>query len=265
MDLVIIQNDQAVTSSLTIAEGTGSSHEAVIKLTRRYKSELEEFGPIRFEIRMGSPLPQGGFGKAAEYANLNEHQATLLLTFMKNTEPIRAFKVKLVKAFYDMAERLRGGSPIPKSLPEALRLAADQAEALQRQKEQIAVMRPKVIALDRISNADGSITITNAAKDLQVRPKDLFSWLDSHGWIYRRGGVWSAYQDKIQAGLLKHKVDALERGYRGIITEQVRITPKGLARLAQLLNEDSTASDAAAKLFFENIFKMYGPVEGGVR
>lgn len=33
---------------------------------------------------------------------LNEQQATLLLTYLRNTTVVRAFKVALVKAFYKM-------------------------------------------------------------------------------------------------------------------------------------------------------------------
>lgn len=37
---------------------------------------------------------------------LNEQQATLLITYLKNTEPVRRFKMNLVKAFFEMREEL---------------------------------------------------------------------------------------------------------------------------------------------------------------
>lgn len=40
--------------------------------------DLNEFGPIGFEIQKGQPLPQGGFAKPTEYAILNEQQSTRL-------------------------------------------------------------------------------------------------------------------------------------------------------------------------------------------
>lgn len=51
-----------------------------------------EFGPVGFEIRKGKALPQGGFAKPTEIALLNEQQATLLTTYMKNTEIDRGFE-----------------------------------------------------------------------------------------------------------------------------------------------------------------------------
>ncbi|MDD3295235.1 MAG: phage antirepressor KilAC domain-containing protein [Geobacteraceae bacterium] len=100
----------------------------------------------------------------------------------------------------------------------------------------VADLEPKAEALDRIANADGSLCITNAAKDLQVRPKVLFGHLSQNRWIYRRqGGTgWVAYQDKLQQGLLEHKVTVVTRGDgTEKVTEQVLITPKGLARLSR--------------------------------
>ena len=106
-ELVTINNNEAVTTTLAIAEGVGNQHKNIIAMVRQYQNDLEEFGPLAFETRMGAPLPQGGFGKATEFAILNERQATLLLSYMRNTEIIREFKIALVRSFYRMAEELR--------------------------------------------------------------------------------------------------------------------------------------------------------------
>jgi phage anti-repressor protein len=100
-----------------------------------------------------------------------------------------------------------------------------------------AVLVPKADALDRIATADGSLCITDAAKALQVQPRKVFAVLQEHKWIYRRVGCdrWIAYQDKLQQQLLVHKTTTVSRsnGSEKII-EQVRITPKGLSKLALL-------------------------------
>lgn len=100
-------------------------------------------------------------------------------------------------------------------------------------------LKPKADGFDRIATADGSLCITDAAKNLQMRPKELFFYLNSHEWIYRRTGNknWLAYQDKIKQGLLEHKVTevSLSDG-TSRISEQVRITPKGLTRLSEMFS-----------------------------
>nr|WP_254601829.1 phage antirepressor KilAC domain-containing protein [Cupriavidus taiwanensis] len=125
---------------------------------------------------------------------------------------------------------------IPQSLPEALRLAADEAERRAAAEAQLAIAAPKAEALDRIATAEGSLCVTDAAKALQMKPRELFNWLSGNQWIYRRTGSpnWIAYQNRLQAGLLEHKVTTVERNDGSEkVTEQVRVTPKGLAKIAE--------------------------------
>lgn len=100
MQLAILENGQPVTTSLLISEGTGNEHKSVIQLIRTYREDLEDFGLLTFQMR---PRLEGQHGGAdVEYAVLNEQQATLILTYMRNNEIVRAFKKALVKAFYDL-------------------------------------------------------------------------------------------------------------------------------------------------------------------
>ncbi|MHC2104108.1 phage antirepressor KilAC domain-containing protein [Methylobacterium sp. CM6246] len=117
-------------------------------------------------------------------------------------------------------------------------MAADQAAEIERQAGRIAEQAPKVEAYDRLAESDGSLCMRDAAKSLQVRPIDLKSYLISNRWIYQRPGCqeWIAYQSRIITGLLIHKVTAVphDDGHDRIRT-QVRVTPKGLGRLAEEL------------------------------
>tara|TARA_B100002003_G_scaffold219210_1_gene220720 strand:- start:3146 stop:3859 length:714 start_codon:yes stop_codon:yes gene_type:complete len=107
--------------------------------------------------------------------------------------------------------------------------------ALEAEKE---AMREDVEAHDRLVKADGSLSITEAAKNLGMRPKDLFSWLAQNGWIYRRpnAAAWLGYQSKCNAGLLEHKSTTVLRADGSEkITEQCRVTAKGMSKLARLI------------------------------
>lgn len=103
-NLVTIVNDTAVTTSLAIAEGTDNEHASVILLVRKYQSDLEEFGLLDFKSESTG-------GRPTEYAILNEQQATLILTYMRNSDIVRAFKKQLVKAFYELANRAKSEQP----------------------------------------------------------------------------------------------------------------------------------------------------------
>ena len=118
---------------------------------------------------------------------------------------------------------------------ERLRLEAANHEL----ELQVEAAKPKVEALERIAVADGSLNLTEAAKALQQQPKKFNQHLCSQRWIYKRAGgkQWLGYQDKVQQGLVEHKVTMVPLADGGErLCEQVRITPKGLTRLAQQLS-----------------------------
>lgn len=99
--LVDVRDSKPFTTTLQIAIGLGLQHASVIKLVRTYRPDFSDLGPIRFEIRKGEALLHGGYAKATEYAVLDEQQATFLMTLLRNSPRVIAFKKSLVKAFFE--------------------------------------------------------------------------------------------------------------------------------------------------------------------
>jgi anti-repressor protein len=126
--------------------------------------------------------------------------------------------------------------------PAAMRgLLLTYCEKVIALEETVNQQKPKIIALDRLSTANGSKCITDAAKVLQVQPKVLFSWMPVNKWIYRRtsGSGWIAYQNRLLQGVLEHKVNTVERPDGSEkASVQVRVTPKGLSVLAEKLSKE---------------------------
>ena len=89
------------TTSKVIAEYGEVAHHTVTRLIQTYESDLNEFGILRFQIE-----EKKGRGQPEKHYMLNEEQATLLITYMKNTLPVRRFKKALVKQFYVMHKEL---------------------------------------------------------------------------------------------------------------------------------------------------------------
>jgi phage regulator Rha-like protein len=94
--------EEPFTTSKVIAEHGKVNHDTVQKLIRTYTEDLQEFGKVGFEIRALES------GQSEKIYQLNEEQATLLITYMKNTLPVRKFKKALVKQFYIMQKELNG-------------------------------------------------------------------------------------------------------------------------------------------------------------
>ncbi|EHC3226347.1 phage regulatory protein, partial [Campylobacter coli] len=73
---------------------------SIQRLIRNYKQDLECFGKLGFELQKIAKTNK-------KIYFLNEQQATLLLTYMKNSESVRNAKKVLVFAFYKMKEKLK--------------------------------------------------------------------------------------------------------------------------------------------------------------
>lgn len=89
------------TTSEIIAECAEVKHDTVQSLIRNHQEDFESYGIIGFEIRK-----LDGRGRPMKIYRLNEQQATLLITYLKNTAPVRKFKMNLVKAFFEMRDEL---------------------------------------------------------------------------------------------------------------------------------------------------------------
>jgi phage regulator Rha-like protein len=92
------------TTSDVIAEYAKISHHAIQQMISKHEASLKQFGQVAFEMR--AVTYSRGTNQEKIY-HLNEQQATLLITFLKNTEPVIKFKVELVKQFYAMRTELQ--------------------------------------------------------------------------------------------------------------------------------------------------------------
>ena len=91
------------TTSDVVAEAAGVGYRSTQRLIESQKARLEKFGRVRFEI---TPSETKGGVQDRKIYRLNEPQATLLITFMKNTDRVADFKVELVRQFYAMRAEL---------------------------------------------------------------------------------------------------------------------------------------------------------------
>lgn len=225
-------------SSREIAELTGKRHDHVMRDIREMLVQLHgEDGLPRF---------------GASYINAqNKQQPCFNLPKRESLILVSGYSVelraKIIDRWAELEQQVATFDPVAVlNDPSAMRgILLSYTEKVLALEAVNAELTPKAEALDRIATADGSLCVTDAAKALQMRPKDLFSYLREHGWIYRRAGAGHdvGYQSKTTTGLLEHKVTTVLRADGSEkITEQVRITPKGLAKLSALIQPLSIAA-----------------------
>ncbi|EBS6645156.1 phage regulatory protein/antirepressor Ant [Salmonella enterica subsp. enterica] len=237
MNSIVTLNDTGcpVTTSLAIADGVGNPHSSVIKLIRQNTSDLEEFGLLDFKSESTG-------GRPTEYALLNEQQSTLLLTYMRNNDVVRAFKKQLVKAFFELAQQRQAPSVENLSRMEILQLAMQSEEErlrLEQEKRElehrIEEEAPRVAFAKQVEIAQDAISVAQAAKIIGTGQRRLFAFLRQIGWVSRRN---EPYQTKIETGYLDVKLGNWEHPNHGLQQSVTTlVTGKGLAKLQKLWSQ----------------------------
>ena len=118
---------------------------------------------------------------------------------------------------------------IPQTLSEALRLAADQAEQIERQNLLIEQQRPKVEFVQRYVEAGTTKSLRETAKILRVPERAMIDCLVDDGLLFRQSGNLLPYQKYHAKGLFDVKTGTTEHGHN---YTQTRVTSKGIEYIA---------------------------------
>ncbi len=94
---ITTQNDTLVVDSRLIADELGIQHKNLLQTITKYLDRLERKTPVAFKTDVVR-RPQGGAYEVS-YCFLNEAQATLLMTFSRNSDQVLDCKERLVEAF----------------------------------------------------------------------------------------------------------------------------------------------------------------------
>ncbi len=104
----------------------------------------------------------------------------------------------------------------------------------------------KASAFDQLTAQRGdACSLRSAAKQLGLPPMRFIDWLARMKWLFRGANGWEAFQHRIEAGYLEHRFHVVKHG-EGFdrAHAQVRVTVRGLAKLAELLRTEFDAPTA---------------------
>ncbi|WP_273724412.1 antA/AntB antirepressor family protein [Bartonella sp. AU18XJBT] len=124
------------------------------------------------------------------------------------------------------------------SKPEALLGVLNHLQnQIEHKDHVIAELAPKAKALDGLKRSDGLFGLIEAAKMLEVRPKDLTDYLRKHDWVWAPGAPLLPYQDKIKKGFMDCPAITIQRpdGTEKVLPS-TKITSRGLACLREQIH-----------------------------
>ncbi|MGB3814010.1 MAG: phage antirepressor KilAC domain-containing protein [Shinella sp.] len=204
-------------SSREIADLTGKRHDNVMRVCRDLRAggitpQIEEFpfdhnGNTYFEFKLSK-------------------RDSLVLVARLSPE----FTARVVDRWIELESQFDGSNVtflVPKSLPEALRLAADLAEKVEEQNAVIGIMKPKASFHDAVTSAVNCQTVQEAAKLIGTGQNRLFKKLREAKLLMNDN---QPYQSAIEVGYFR-MVEGQYKDKRGESHTYTRtlVTGKGLA------------------------------------
>lgn len=238
-DLVIMQNKQAVTTSLKVAEVFGKRHDNVMK---SIKSLIAENSTPNF-------LGVGNMFVESTYLNKQKHEQPMfymnrdgftLLAMGFTGKKAMQFKLKYIDAFNKMESIVKKENQfaMPQTFGEALQLAADQQKLIEKN-------QPKVEYYDQQMRNPGLMTVTEIAKDFGLSATKLNKFLERKHVQYKQGKHWVLYQEYADQGLANYEPFAYEEhtidGTKQKVHNNLKWTQKGRKFIYDLLQKEGVS------------------------
>lgn len=254
--VVVAEDGTATTTSLIIATGTVNEHRAVLQLIRNNAADFEEFGGVAFEMQ---PFETAGGSQQREVAILNEPQATLLITYMRNNDVVRAFKKRLVHAFYELASRpqqpaLVGVELLAAAVLESQKVIEQREARIFQLERTVTENSPKVAYVDTYVADVDLLSFSTVASSNDVTEKCLRELLIAKDWIYvQEDSRWSdtkgkkvtrnRYSEKASKKRYFRRVEVHEAPrFRGSeVMHTLKVTPQGAEAIARLVAKELAA------------------------
>jgi len=203
-------------------EEAGQSRVRNDQFVARIKDELgDELGGCK-------KIAYPGTGAFMDYYDLTPDQC--MLVGMRESKAVRRKVLEKLKVMRSPVVQ------VPQTLAGALRLAADQAEHIEQQAQQLAIAAPKVEFVDRYVESSGLKGFRQVAKLLGIKENLFRAFLSDQKIMYQIGGEWVPYANHIDAGRFEVKTGASEGGHA---FNQAKFTSKGIEYVARLLRDSN--------------------------
>lgn len=226
-EIALLQTGTTITAdSRDIAENFDKQHKDVI---RAVESLAEQTSAENCADLFIESSYQDSYGREQKCYLMTRDGFSLLVMRFTGAAALQ-WQLKYIEAFNKMEKALAQPFHIPATYQEALRLAADQADTISKQKQYIVAAQPAVLFAKSVQASETTILIRDEAKTLKqngidIGEKRLYQWLRDNGYLTRTN---APTQRAMDLGLFEVK----ERTINGsdgsvLITRTTMVTGKG--------------------------------------
>lgn len=215
----LVSSHAITMSSREIADLVGSKHEAVRKSAERLANDQLLTSPL-------ATFPYEHRGNTYYEFRFNKRDSLVLVARLSP-----AFTAEVVDRWQELESKQQSPA-VPQTLSQALRLAADQAEQIEEQRQALAIAAPKVEFVEQYVESTGTMTFRQVAKLLKANEREFRQLLADLQIMYKLGGEWTAYQNHIQAGRFEVRTGTAQHNDHAYTSS--RFTPKGVEYVSAL-------------------------------
>lgn len=237
-ELVVLKNNQAVTSSLQIADAFEKEHKAVLKAIDGIREGLaQNYANYFWDDSYTHPSNHRTF----RMVYMNRDGFSLLAMGFTGKKAME-FKLKYIDAFNRMEKQLMNQYQVPATFSEALRLAADLEERNgqlllenEMQAQVLAEYKPKITYLDKILKSHKTLTVTQIAADYDLSAYKLNQILAEEKVQRKVNNQWILFRKYMSQGYTKSETINIERHGMPDVTMQTKWTQKGRLFIHEIL------------------------------
>ena len=147
-------------------------------------------------------------------------------------------RMRIIKRWQEL--EAQQAPKLPQTMAQALRLAAEQAEQIEAQQEQLALAAPKVAFVDRyVAATSGEKGFREVCKLLGANELEFSEFLARAKIMYRLAGKMTPHAEHLAAGRFKVKTGTAPRNEHAYA--QAKFTPKGVEWIAGLWGQHKAA------------------------
>lgn len=201
-------------TSREIADLTGSSHDSVLKTVRRLVLE-----GVVSSNETPYQHPQNG-QTYTEFAL--SFRDTMVVVSGYSAE----LRAKIIDRWQELESTVAPVFQVPSTMAAALRLAADQADEIAAQREQLALAAPAVAFVEKFVDSTGLKGFRQVCKLLKANEAEFRTFLEDKKIMYRLGGEWTPHAQHLDSGRFSVKAGTSE--VSGHAFNSARFTAKGV-------------------------------------